>query len=81
MTYGIIAVLLLVLGLVATVGFFVLKRMVKWAVRLALLCVGLVLLLTGAVAWWWWQPSGTNTREPARQTNRGAESRPARRSR
>jgi hypothetical protein len=82
MSLGIIAVLLLALGASAAAGFFVLKKMVKWAVRLALLCAGLALLLAGAVAWWWWQQAGTQERRaPSRQTNRGAAARPANRSR
>ncbi|HEX8852199.1 MAG TPA: hypothetical protein VF754_01860 [Pyrinomonadaceae bacterium] len=58
------------LGVIAVVGFFVLKRVVRWAVRLFLLGVAVVLLLTGAVMWWWYAPA--DTQAPARQNRNGA---------
>ena len=78
MSTGIIATLLIVLGVVAAVGFFVLKRALKWAVRLALLFVAVALLLAGAVAWAWYSYSGP---APAQERNRNAATRPANRGR
>ncbi len=47
---------------VALVGFwlflFVLKRVLRMAVRLAVVGALLLALLAGAVAWWWYGPSG-----------------------
>ena len=78
MTLGIIATLAIVLGVVAAVGFFVLKRALRWAVRLFLLGVAVVLLLAGAVMWWWYAPAEGDA--PARQNrNGGAAARPANR--
>ena len=78
MTLGIIATLAIVLGVVAAVGFFVLKRALRWAVRLFLLGVAVVLLLAGAVMWWWYAPADSGG--PARQNrNGGAATRPANR--
>ena len=78
MTLGIIAVLAIVLGVVAAVGFFVLKRALRWAVRLVLLGVAVLLLLVGALLWWWYAPADGGG-APARQNNRGgAGVRPAR---
>lgn len=79
MSLGIIAALLLLLGVAGAVGFFVLRRVVKWAVRLALLCAALALLLAGTVAWWWHASYSPGTR--ARPSNRGAAATPARRAR
>ena len=74
MSLGIIATLAIVLGVVAAVGFFVLKRVLRWAVRLFLLGVAVVLLLAGAVMWWWYAPAGGDT--PARQNRNGAAAAP-----
>jgi uncharacterized membrane protein YqiK len=41
------------LGVAAVIAFFILKRVVKWAVRLGLLVVALSLMGTGGLAWWW----------------------------
>jgi hypothetical protein len=51
--------------------FFVLKRLLRVAVRLALFGAVLIALLAGAVAWWWYAPLGPtptnrNTARPAR---------------
>jgi hypothetical protein len=79
MSLDIIATLAIVLGVVAAVGFFVLKRALRWAVRLFLLGVAVVLLLAGAVMWWWYAPAGGGD-TPARQNrNGGAATRPANR--
>ena len=80
MSLSIIATLAIVLGVVAAVGFFVLKRVLRWAVRLFLLGVAVVLLLAGAVMWWWYAPA--DTQAPARQNRNGgaaATPRPANR--
>ena len=74
MTLGIIATLAIVLGVVAAVGFFVLKRVLRWAVRLFLLGVAVVLLLAGAVMWWWYAPAGGDS--PARQNRNGGPAAP-----
>ncbi len=63
----------------ALVGFghfyFVAKRVLRMAVRLALLGGVLFALLAGAVAWWWYDPLGPSDAGPA---NRNSASRPAR---
>ena len=63
---------------VALVGFglflFVLKRVLRMAVRLAVVGALLLALLAGAVAWWWYAPLSGAT--PGR--NRNAAARPAR---
>jgi len=59
---------------VALVGFwlffFVLKRLLRMAVRLAVVGAVLLALLAGAVAWWWYSPlergAGQNRNAPAR---------------
>jgi multisubunit Na+/H+ antiporter MnhC subunit len=58
----------------AGVVFFVVRRIVKWAFRLALLAALVVAVLVGAGMLWWKGVSGTNeqpTRRPAatRTTN------------
>jgi hypothetical protein len=61
---------------IALVGFwlflFVLKRVLRVAIRLAVVGALLLALLVGAVAWWWYEPSGgsskNNRNVPARQT-------------
>jgi multisubunit Na+/H+ antiporter MnhC subunit len=62
----------------ALVGFgifyFVAKRVLRWAIRLAFIGAVLFALLAGAVAWWWYDPLGSssntnqnrNTARPAR---------------
>jgi len=66
---GIIAIIV-----VALVGFwlffFVLKRLLRMALRLAVVGAVLLALLAGAVAWWWYSPlergAGQNRNAPAR---------------
>jgi len=61
---------------VALVGFwlffFVLKRVLRMAIRLAVVGGLLLALLVGALAWWWYDPLGgspnSNRAAPARQT-------------
>ena len=63
----------------ALVGFalfyFVAKRVLRIAIRLALLGAALFALLAGAVAWWWYDPLGPSD---DRSPNRNSASRPAR---
>ena len=54
--------------------FFVLKRVLRMAIRLAVVGALLLALLVGAVAWWWYAPSQGST--PSRNSN--ATARPAR---
>ena len=66
---GIIAIIV-----VALVGFwlffFVLKRLLRMALRLAVVGALLLALVAGAVAWWWYSPlergAGQNRNAPAR---------------
>jgi len=68
---GIIAIIV-----VALVGFwlffFVLKRLLRMALRLAVVGALLLALVAGAVAWWWYSPlergAGQNRNAPARST-------------
>jgi hypothetical protein len=49
--------------------FFVLKRVLRMAVRLAFVGALLLALVVGAVAWWWYAPTGSTmnqNRTPAR---------------
>ena len=71
---------LIVIAIVAVLGFglffFVLKRVLRMAIRLALFGAVLVALVAGAAAWWWYAPlsgdspnrnrGGANTARPAR---------------
>ena len=62
----------------ALVGFWlffvILKRVLRMALRLAVVGALLLALLVGAVAWWWYDPLGGRTPN----TNRVSPSRPAR---
>lgn len=54
--------------------FFVLKRLLRMAIRLAFVGALLLALLAGAAAWWWYAPlSG-----PTPSQNRNASARPTR---
>ena len=50
--------------------FFVLKRVLRMALRLAVVGALLLALLVGALAWWWYEPFGggsnANRNAPAR---------------
>jgi uncharacterized membrane protein (UPF0182 family) len=67
---------LVIIIVAALVGFwlflFVLKRVLRMALRLAVVGALLLALLVGAVAWWWYEPFGgpsnSNRNAPARQT-------------
>jgi hypothetical protein len=63
----------------ALVGFWlffvVLKRVLRMALRLAVVGALLLALLSGAVAWWWFDPLGGPT------GNRNSPARPARNAR
>ena len=57
--------------------FFVLKRVLRMAIRLAVVGALLLALLAGAVAWWWYAPLSGATQ--GRNSNATARpSRPAR---
>ena len=56
--------------------FFVLKRVLRMAVRLAVVGGLLLALLVGAVAWWWYDPLG-----PAPKSDRSAPARAPRNAR
>jgi NhaP-type Na+/H+ and K+/H+ antiporter len=65
---------LVVIIVIALVGFwlflFVLKRVLRMAIRLAVIGALLLALLVGALAWWWYDPLGgssnSNRAAPAR---------------
>jgi hypothetical protein len=67
---------LVVIAVIALAGFwlflFVFKRLLRMALRLAVLGAVILALLAGAFAWWWYSPSGTppppKPNAPARQT-------------
>jgi hypothetical protein len=71
---------LVIIIVAALVGFwlflFVLKRVLRMAVRLAVVGALLLALVVGAVAWWWYEPFGGSS-----NNNRNAPARPARNSR
>jgi hypothetical protein len=52
--------------------FFVFKRLLRMAIRLAVVGAIILALVAGAFAWWWYSPSertpGQNRNAPARQT-------------
>ena len=54
--------------------FFVLKRVLRMAFRLAVVGALLLALLAGAFAWWWYAPLSGSTQNQ----NRNAAARPAR---
>jgi|GEM_PF-1383489 len=58
------------------VFFFVVKRMLRMAIRVAVLGALLFALLLGALAWWWYDPLGG--RAPQNGNRRDATTRPAR---
>lgn len=68
---------IIVVAVIALVGFglffFVLKRLLRMAVRLALFGAILIALVAGAAAWWWYAPLGQ-----APNRNAGGAARPAR---
>ena len=65
---------IVVIVVAALVGFwlflFVLKRVLRMAIRLAVVGALLLALLVGALAWWWYDPlggeSGGGRNAPAR---------------
>jgi multisubunit Na+/H+ antiporter MnhC subunit len=57
------------------VFFFLVKRVLRMAVRLALIGALLFALLAGAVAWWWYDPLGG---APSNRNARPPAARPAR---
>lgn len=69
-----------VIVVAALVGFmlflFVLKRVLRMAIRLAVVGALLLALLVGALAWWWYDPLGGPS-----NINRNTPARPARKAR
>ncbi len=62
---------IVVLIFVAAVGFFVVRRAMRLAIRLTL--IGAVLLAALIGAFWWWYTSGASTTNtPSTQTERRA---------
>ena len=72
---------LIVVATVAVLGFglffFVLKRLLRMAIRLALFGAVLLALVAGAAAWWWYAPLGASSNTSNRNRG-GAPARPAR---
>jgi NhaP-type Na+/H+ and K+/H+ antiporter len=70
---------LVVIAIIALVGFwlflFVFKRVLRMALRLAVLGAIILALLAGAFAWWWYSPS---ERAPGQNRNAPRQARPAR---
>jgi len=68
--------------LVAVVGFalffFVVKRVLRMAIRLALVGAVLFALLAGAVAWWWYGASLTDSSPTPNRNTATRPTRPAR---
>jgi hypothetical protein len=56
--------------------FFVVKRLLRMAIRVALFGALLFALLLGALAWWWYDPLGGRT--PQGGSRRDATARPSR---
>lgn len=54
--------------------FFVLKRLLRMAIRVAVVGAVLLALVVGAAAWWWYAPFGSSDAN----VNRNAGARPAR---
>jgi hypothetical protein len=71
---------LVVIAVIALVGFwlflFVFKRALRMALRLAVLGAVVLALLAGAFAWWWY--SSPSERTPPPRTNAPRQARPAR---
>jgi multisubunit Na+/H+ antiporter MnhC subunit len=67
---------IIAIAVIALVGFwlflFVFKRLLRMAIRLAVLGAIILALVAGAFAWWWYSPPertpGQNRGAPARQT-------------
>ena len=75
---------IIVVVVIALVGFglffFVLKRLLRMAVRLALVGAVLFALVVGALAWWWYDPLGGGD-DSANRPGRNANARTSRPSR
>ncbi|MCA1592782.1 MAG: hypothetical protein LC754_09065 [Acidobacteria bacterium] len=67
------AIVVAVIGF--AVFFFVVKRVLRMAIRLALVGAVLFALLAGAVAWWWY---GASLSDFSPTQNRNTATRPAR---
>ena len=73
---------LIVVAIVAVLGFglffFVLKRLLRMAIRLALFGAIVVALLAGAAAWWWYAPLSGDSSNASNRNRNGSPARPAR---
>ena len=58
--------------------FFILKRMVRMALRLALIGAFLFALVVGAIAWWWFNPLGNASTPNAARPQAPSAARPTR---
>jgi hypothetical protein len=70
---------LVIIALIGLVGFwlflFVFKRVLRMALRLAVLGAVILALLAGAFVWWWYSPL---ERTPGQNRNAPRQARPAR---
>lgn len=72
-------VIILVIALAGFgIFFFVLKRLLRLALRLAMVGAVTFALVVGAVAWWWYAPLDKARDAVKRQRNSNAKTRPAR---
>lgn len=71
-----------VIAVVALVGFalffFVLKRLLRMAIRAAVVGAVMLALLAGAVAWWWYDPLGGRAPNTNGRNTNARATRPAR---
>jgi endonuclease/exonuclease/phosphatase (EEP) superfamily protein YafD len=72
-----IIVSLVALGGALLVFLFMAKRVVRWAIRLALLGIVALALLVGAVAWWWYYGAGGTATAPQQRDARPGTTRRA----
>lgn len=76
MTAAIIAIVFALVGF--AVFFFIVKRMVRMAVRIVLVGAFLFALVVGALAWWWYAPLGGASSSQNANRQPANASRPAR---
>jgi hypothetical protein len=73
---------LILVAIVAVLGFglffFVLKRLLRMAIRLALFGAILVALAVGAAAWWWYAPLSGDSSNTSNRSRGGSPARPSR---
>ncbi len=71
-------IILIVALLGFVIFFFVVKRVLRMAIRLAVVGALLFALLAGAVAWWWYDPLGSGEASRNQSRNSSRPARPAR---